>query len=115
MSRTAKYYCIGLLCAVLSIAVFVILAARTFAGKVEPEVRSRVVRYLEQRFDSRVTLGDLTIQIPKVSAMDLFLHGGSGTIAHVEGRILRFAIKITKTALPFLPLIRSRSIWTWVC
>ena len=51
-------------------------------------MRSLVVHYLEQRFGSHVTLGELRIRIPKVSSLALLLSGGRGTIAHVEGRNL---------------------------
>lgn len=88
MSKTAKRLWIGTICALVGITVLLFVAARTFAGKFEPELRKRVVAYLEEKFDSRVSLADLQIEIPKVSAVGLFLRGGRGTLAHIEGRKL---------------------------
>jgi hypothetical protein len=88
MSKTARLLLIIALSGAVSVAVLLFVMARVFAGKFQPEVRSRVVQYLEKRFDSKVTLGDLQIRIPRVSPIGLLLHRGRGTIAHVEGRNL---------------------------
>lgn len=88
MSKTAKRFLVAVLCAAIGITVLLFVTARILAGRFEPEVRSRVIRYLEQRFDSRVTLAELRIQIPKISPLAMTLRRGRGTIAHVEGRNL---------------------------
>jgi len=71
-----------------ALIVLLFVTARVFARKIQPELHDRVVSYLEERFDSRVMLGDLHIEIPKVSPIGLLLRGGRGTIAHVEGHNL---------------------------
>ena len=72
MSKTAKRFWIGTICALVGIAVLLLVTARTFAGKIQPEVRGRVVSYLEEKFDSKVSLADLQIEIPKVDSVGLF-------------------------------------------
>ena len=87
MSKTSKALSISaVLVASGALSLFVI--ARVFAARFEPEVRQRVVQYLQQRFQSDVELADLQIRIPKISPVGLLLRGGSGTMAHIEGHKL---------------------------
>ncbi len=88
MSKRAKHLLIISLCGFAALVALLFVTAQSLARKIQPELRNRVVAYLEQRFDSRVVLGDLQIEIPKVSPLGLLIRGGRGTIAHVEGRHL---------------------------
>jgi hypothetical protein len=88
MSKTAKRLWLGAILAVAATCVLLFVTARSFAGKFEPEVRRRVVQYLEQRFDSDVSLAELKIRLPKVSLLGLLFSGGHGTTAHVSGKKL---------------------------
>jgi AsmA-like C-terminal region len=88
MSKTVKRWLILAPAIVLAGVVLLFVTARIFAAKFEPKVRSLTIRYLEERFDGRVTLGNLQIRLPNVSLVGLLLRGGSGAIARVEGRNL---------------------------
>lgn len=69
-------------------ALLLFFTARRIAARFEPEVRNQAIRYLEQRFHSSVTLGNLQVRIPAVSPLGLLFRRGRGTTAHVEGRNL---------------------------
>jgi len=97
--KTSRIW-IVIVCAVVGGLAFLFVVARSFAAKFKPEVHARVVAYLEQRFESNVTLGDLQIQIPKVAPLGLLLRGGEGTVAHIEGRDLRLSHKENATGPP---------------
>jgi hypothetical protein len=88
MSKTVKRWLILAAAIVLAGAVLLLVTARIFTARFEPKVRSLAIRYLEERFDGRVTLGNLQIRLPNVSLVGLLLRGGSGTIARVEGQNL---------------------------
>ena len=88
MSKTARRLFFSAMAAAAAILVLLFVTARVVSDRFQPEIRSRVIRYLDQRFDSRVTLGDLQIQVPKVSRLALVFRRGKGTIAHIEGRNL---------------------------
>jgi hypothetical protein len=81
-------------------AVLLFVIARIFAARFEPEVRQRVVQYLQQRFQSDVELADLQIRIPRLSPVGLLLRRGSGTMAHIEGHKLSMNRRGTQDAPP---------------
>jgi hypothetical protein len=104
MSKTAIRLFVTFLCGVATVVLLLFVTARVFAAKFEPEVRSRVIHYLEQRFQSRVTLETLQIRIPNVSPLGLLLRGGSGTIARVQGRKLSLSYQGRQDVPPLLAI-----------
>ncbi len=104
MSKTTKRLVMGAVCVLVGITVLLFVTARIFAGKFEPELRKRVVGYLEEKFDSKVSLADLQIEIPKVSPVGLLMRGGRGTVAHVEGRGLSLSHKENPDGAPLFTI-----------
>ena len=77
----------------ISGAVFVLVAATALwviasilSTRYEPYIRNAAVRYLQERFESEVELGDLKIRMPQTSTLRLLVTRGRGAIAEVEGR-----------------------------
>jgi hypothetical protein len=107
MSKTIKRLLIGsaILAPILVLLLFV--TARSFARKFQPEVRRQAIQYLEQRFNSRVTLEDLEIHLPNVSPVGLLMREGRGTVARVEGRNLSLRLNGSAGDLPPVLTIAS--------
>lgn len=80
------------------------VTAHGLEGRIEPEIRTRLVRYLEQRFDSSVALEDLQIRLPRLSTGAFILSGGKGAIASVEGRNLSLRLKNKPERPPLLKI-----------
>lgn len=88
MSNAGKRLLVVSLLVVATAIVLLFVASGIFVRSFEPELRRQAIRYLEQRFQSQVSLADLRIGVPSVSPVGLFLRGGRGTVAHVKGRSL---------------------------
>ena len=77
---------------VLALALFVgvatmalLVIARMASKRYAPYVRDAAIRYLQERFDSEVELGDLQIHLPKTSPLRMLMTRGRGTMAEVIG------------------------------
>jgi hypothetical protein len=83
--RSAKKWLIvaGTVCVVIAAALF--LAWQYFVSHYQPVIRELAVAYLQQRFDAQVELGDLQVDLPEFSPVQLILLRGSGAMAHVQG------------------------------
>ncbi len=79
-----------------------LISARIFSAKLELEVRSLAVHYLEQHFNARVSLAHLQILLPKVSSLRLLWHGGSGIIAGIKGQGLSLSYQGRSDIPPLL-------------
>jgi hypothetical protein len=86
----------------LALSLLLWATARIVARKIEPEVRSLAVRYLEQHFNARVSLANLQIVLPRVSSLRLIWHGGSGIIAGVKGEGLSLSYQGRSDIPPLL-------------
>lgn len=62
------------------------LAARHYAGQIDPLLREKTVQYLSQRFQAEVTIGRLATRLPLNSPVQLLLTRGRGAraLVHVE-------------------------------
>jgi hypothetical protein len=88
MTKTFRNWLIVAAAVLIVGVIFLFIAARSFATKLQPELRRQAILYLEKHFNSRVSLDDLQIRTPNVPRINLLLRGGRGTIARVEGRNL---------------------------
>src|SRR5262245_44235278 len=61
------------------------VAARNYARNLEPRVRERAIRYLENRFDSQVELRTLRIRLTGLAPLKVLFHRGRGVGAVIEG------------------------------
>jgi hypothetical protein len=104
MSQPTRRLLIILPAILLTGALLLLAAARIFAAKFEPEARRQAIRYLEQHFNSRVTLEHLQIRLPSVSLVALLMHQGRGTIARVEGQNLSLSYQGRSDIPPLLTI-----------
>ncbi len=102
MPKTARLLLIYIPAILLALLLTLLVAARIFSAKIEPEVRALAIRYLEQRFNARVSLQHLQVLLPKVSAARLLWHGGSGIIAGVKGEGLSLSYQNRSDIPPIL-------------
>ena len=65
------------------VALFV--SASILAKRFEPYIKEQAVSYLSRRFQSEVEVGTLSVKIPRVPPIQLFLTRGKGVIAEVVG------------------------------
>jgi len=68
-----------------AIVVGVIVGGSILRKRFEPYIREQAVLYLEKRFDSKVELASLHVQIPPLSPVHVLLTRGRGTLARVDG------------------------------
>jgi hypothetical protein len=104
MSKTVGRLLIVAISCLLILSVAFFVTARAFARRFEPDVRSRVIRYLEQRFHSQVTLTNLRIHLPNLSPIKLFMMRGRGAIARVEGSGLSVRFNGRRDVPPLLSI-----------
>jgi hypothetical protein len=106
MSSKVKRFLLAVAIAAPVCVALLFVWARHFVAKLEPEIRSQAVRYLEQHFDSDVALDTIRIRLPNMSAIGLFARGGRGTLAKVEGENLSLRCR-GRSDVPPLFTIRS--------
>lgn len=80
------------------------IAASILAKRFQPMIREQAVRYLSERFDSDVQIGDLRIRMPKLSVPELMLKRGQGTRVHVEGADISLRTRGGNSAAPLLAM-----------
>jgi len=85
MSKNIRRFLILTVALLATGTALLFFTAHKIAARFEPEIRRQATRYLEQRFNSRVTLGNLQIGVPAISPFGLLFRRGRGTTAHVEG------------------------------
>jgi len=61
------------------------IAARTMAKRIDPYIREQAVLYLQERFDSEVEIGGLSVSLPKASPLALLYDRRHAGRARVEG------------------------------
>jgi hypothetical protein len=84
VSRRRKWILAVVLSVVVAtIALFVI--ASMASKRYQPYIRDAAIRYLRERFESEVELGDLQIHLPKTSSLRMIMTRGRGTMAEVVG------------------------------
>jgi hypothetical protein len=86
----------------LALSLLFLLTARTVARKIEPQIRALAIRYLEQRFNARVSLARLDIVLPHISSFRLLWRGGSGIVAGVKGQGLSLSYQGRSDIPPLL-------------
>ncbi len=74
---------IGTTLVVAVIAVFV--SASILGKRFEPYIREQAISYLSRRFQSQVEVGKISVNIPRIPPIQLFLTKGRGVIAEVVG------------------------------
>jgi len=85
MTARKKKWLIGI-AVVVGVGVSALLiTAHQMAKRIEPYIRDQAVQYLQQRFDSEVTIGALRVSIPKLSPLHLLRRDMQGAKARVEG------------------------------
>ena len=102
MPKTARRLLIIVPAIFLVLVVAALISARIFTRKIEPEVRSLAIHYLEQHFNARVSLAHLQVLLPKVSSLRLLCHGGSGIVAGVKGEGLSLSYQGRSDIPPLL-------------
>ena len=81
-----KRWLIGVTAAIVGVLACVFIAASIFAKRFEPHIRQLAVNYLSRRFESEVEIGRLSVNIPRIHSLQLFLTRGRGVIAEVLGQ-----------------------------
>lgn len=102
MPKTARRLLIVVPAIFLVLVPVTFILARIFSRRIEPEVRSLAIHYLEQHFNARVSLAHLQILTPKVSSLRLLWHGGSGILAGVKGEGLSLSYQGRSDIPPLL-------------
>jgi hypothetical protein len=104
MSRRKKYWLIGS-AAVLAIFIAgIFIAASILAKRFQPLIREQAVRYLSDRFDSDVQIGELRIAMPKLSIPELVLRRGKGTRVHVDGEDVSLRMRGSENMPPLFAM-----------
>jgi len=85
MTARKKHWLIGMGIGVVVAVVGISIAGAILSKRFEPMVRQQAISYLEERFHSQVALAGLHLHLPKISALNLVLHGGKGVKVSVEG------------------------------
>jgi hypothetical protein len=83
--HSAKKWLIAAGIACLIVAAGFFLAWQYFVSHYQPVIRELAIAYLQQRFDAQVELGDLQVDLPEFSPVQLILLRGTGAMAHVQG------------------------------
>jgi hypothetical protein len=88
-----KYWLAGIAAFVVIATVGVFVAASIMAKRFEPMIRDQAIRYLSERFDSKVEIAALRVNPPKMSILQILLRNGKGAMVGVEGEgiSMRFA------------------------
>ena len=85
MTTRKKYWLAGI-AALLGVAtVGAFIAASMIAKRFEPMIRDQAMRYLSDRFHSKVEISALRINLPKMSTLQILLRHGRGAMVGVEG------------------------------
>jgi len=87
-SKQRKWMIAGILFVVIAVTSLLVITS-ILKKRYEPYIREAAIRYLQERFDSEVELGDLQIRRPKTSTLRLLFTRGRGAVAEVEGSGLR--------------------------
>jgi hypothetical protein len=106
MPKSAKRLLIFIPAILLACALLLFITARIFSGKIEPEVRNLAIRYLQQRFNAKVTLEHLQIILPRISPVRLLWRGGSGIVAGVKGQGLSISYEGRSDIPPLLTVAK---------
>ena len=80
MSRRKKWLVGSGLCA-LGALLGLFIAAKVLAWRYEPYIRAQAIKYLSERFDSRVELAALRVHLPNGSPLYLLFTRGQGSLA----------------------------------
>ena len=83
-SRKKKWLLVATLAGVTGV-IAVFLVGRRMAGRFEPYIKEQAILYLERRFESKVEIAHLTVDLPHLSPAKLVFSRGRGVIARVEG------------------------------
>ena len=102
MPKTARRLLIVVPAILLALSVFLFVTARILVQKLEPQIRALAIRYLEQRFNARVTLKNLQIVLPNISSVRLLWRQGSGIVAGVTGQGLSLSYQGRSDIPPLL-------------
>jgi hypothetical protein len=105
MSRRKKWL-IGVGAVAVAGIAALMITATVMSKRLEPYVRDQAMRYLRTRFDSEVELGALRIQLPKVSALKLYLTRGRGAVISVAGDRLSLRHKGRRDVPPMFAMRR---------
>jgi len=84
LTRRRKWL-IGIGAVAVTVLVALTVAGYVLANRLEPYVRTQVILYLENRFDSEVELAVLRVRLPRLSPVQVLLTRGRGVSAKVEG------------------------------
>jgi AsmA-like protein len=83
VSRRRKWVLAVLIVAIAAAGLFII--ASMASKRYQPYIREAAIRYLRERFESEVELGDLQIHMPKMSTLRMLITRGRGAMAEVVG------------------------------
>jgi hypothetical protein len=84
--KSRKTKClIGIAAATGLVVIALFITGREMAKRSEPYIREQAVKYLQDRFDSKVEVGRLHIIVPNLSPFRLLFSKGHGGLARVEG------------------------------
>jgi hypothetical protein len=80
-----KKWLIGISITAGVVLIGLFFAGRAMARRFDPYIRAQAIAYLQDRFDSEVELGALSVSMPNLSPLKVIFNSGRGAIAHVEG------------------------------
>ena len=107
-SRNKKYWIWGAAAALAALTIALFVTASVLAKRWEPYIRVQAEQYLSQRFASEVQLGSISITLPKISSIRLFLTNGRGAVARVEASQVQMRYR-GRRDLP--PLFQIRRVY----
>ncbi len=93
MTARRRNWIVALVLAALVSVAALLIAASLVAARIEPFARQTAILYLSQRFQSDVQLQSLHLQLPRTSALRLFLTRGRGITARAEGQGLSLRLR----------------------
>jgi AsmA-like C-terminal region len=104
VSKRTKYILAGAAGLVVLVVVGAYLAASAIAKQFEPELRAQAIKYMQNRFHSEVEIGDLHINRPKMSTVQILLRHGRGAIVAVEAQDITMRFGGDRTRPPMFAI-----------
>ncbi len=86
MAKRTKYILAGVALFIVVLVAGAYFMAAAIAKRFEPALRAQAIQYMQQRFHSEVDIGELHINRPNMSVIQILLRHGRGAIVAVEGQ-----------------------------
>ena len=104
MGKRTKYILAGVALFIVLVVAGAYLTAAAIARRFEPALRAQAIKYMQDRFHSEVDIGELHINRPNMSIIQILLRHGRGAIVAVEAQDISMRFRGDRSRPPLFAI-----------